>query len=237
MSIQIYSLQAAMVQDFSQDVLPGRLQTWQGNHLELPAEGTHFGFVYHGHPNLLRDSEDYRLHPGMYFCLPGGGQIGGVDSSGFVITSYNYRGMFSLGGALESTGRFAYIDGGTSSLLIPPVRLGDPCLNAIYFPPHRHQTLHTHPSYRIGLVIAGSGEAETSEGVTPLQPGMVFVIPTNSLHKFCTTDQPLTFVVFHPDSDAGLTHQNNPVLNRTMVEGMSAAQMPEIQTPMAFLRC
>jgi len=236
MSIQIYALEAAF-EDLSQDVLPATLQTWHGNHVELSSEGTHFGFVYHGHPNLMRVSEDYRLHPGMYFCLPGGGQIGGADSSGFVITNYNYRGMFSLGGAIEPVGHFAYIDGGTSSVLIPPLRLGDPCLNVIYFPPHRDQTLHTHPSYRIGLVIAGSGEAETPVGITPLQPGMIFVIPTNSLHKFRTTDQPLSFVVFHPDSDAGLTHQNNPVLNRTMIEGISAAQMPEIQTSMPFLHC
>ncbi len=235
MSLQIYNLHSAIV-ELSQETLPVKLQIWQGNQVKLASEATHFGFVYHGHPTLVRVNEDYRLHPGMYFCLPGGGQIGGVDSSGFVI-SLDYRGMFSLGGAIEPVGRFAYIDGGTSSVLIPPVRLGDPCLNVIYFPPHRDQTLHNHPSYRVGIIIAGSGEAETPEGITPLQPGMIFVIPTNSLHKFRTIDQPLIFVVFHPDSDAGLTHQNNPVLNRTMVEGISAAQIPEIQTCMEFLRC
>jgi hypothetical protein len=38
--------------------------------------------------------------------------------------------------------------------------------------------------------------------------------------------------VFHPDSDTGFTHQNNPMLNRTMIGEISAADLPQIQTRM-----
>jgi AraC-like ligand binding domain len=176
----------------------------------------------------------YGLHPGMYFSLPHPGHLQGEQSSGIVITSLNYQGMFSLGGVIEAIGRFAYIDGGTTTLLIPPVILGDPCLHALYFPSDRHQTMHTHPSYRVGLILEGSGEAETPEGVIALQPGTVFVIPAHHRHKFRTTQNKLTFVVFHPDSDTGFTHRNHPMLNRTLIEGVSAAKLPELHTPLGW---
>ena len=200
------------------------------------------GFVYQGNPRLIRQPkkashtlqtkskvESYTLHPGMYFCLPNGGSIAG-ESSGMVISYCNYQGMFTIGGAIESTGRFAYIDGGTNSLLIPPIISGDPCLNALYFPSAVNQTFHTHPSYRIGLVVAGKGEIITPQTTEILAPGTLFFISTNCLHKFRTSNHNLTIVVFHPDSNMGFTHRNNPMLKRTMVDGISAAEIPQIQT-------
>lgn len=232
MTLKLYSIQHNSVEDLSQDTFPAILRTWQGGSLELPTTGTHFGFIHQGHPLLFRRwrTEHYRLHPWMYFCLPNQGYIEGQNSSGMVITCLNYQGMFSLGGAIEPTGRFAYIDGGTNSLLIPPIKLGDPCLNAMYFPPGVNQTLHTHPSYRIGIVVAGAGDVETPQVVRSLEPGTIFLIPANSLHKFRTHHNSLTVVVFHPDSDTGFTHQDNPMLKRTIVDGMSAAELPQIQT-------
>jgi hypothetical protein len=35
------------------------------------------------------------------------------------------------------------------------VRLGDPCLNGLWFPLGTRQTAHTHPSVRIGMVDDG----------------------------------------------------------------------------------
>ncbi len=166
----------------------------------------------------------------MYFCLPGAGKIDGEDSSGIVFTCLNFNGMFSLGGPIEPTGRLAYINGGTNSLLIPPLVLGDPCLNAMYFPAGINQTLHTHPSFRLGIVVAGSGSFETPETEICVEAGTIFIIPADCLHKFRTGESLLTVVVMHPDSDTGFTHQNNPMLNRTMVEGVSAANLPQIQT-------
>ena len=230
MTLKHYLLRHNLVEDLTQDQFPAILRTWQGSSLDLPATGTHFGFIYQGHPLLDRQcgKESYRLHPGMYFCLPNMGHIDGANSSGIIITCPQYGGMFSLGGAIEPTGRFTYIDGGTNSLLIPPVFLGDPCLNAMYFPPGIDQTMHTHPSYRIGIVVAGDGEIETPQTVKSLKPSTLFLISANCLHKFRTYENSLTVVVFHPDSDTGFTDRNNPMLKRTIVNGVSAAELPQI---------
>lgn len=205
---------------------------WNEERLQLPNTGTHFGFVCSGNPILYRNtgSQEYRLHPGMYFSLPGDGWIGSNDSSGFVVTCPAFRGVFLIGGAIESTGRLGYVNEGTDSVLIPPLMQGDPCLNALYFPPGVDQIAHTHPSYRMVMVIEGSGECETPDGITLLQPGVALFIPANYLHRFRTTEDKLTVICFHPDSEVGFTHANHPMLKRTMIGGVSASQLPEIQT-------
>lgn len=211
------------------------LTTWQDEVLVLPEAETHYAYVYQGCPILSRNQggQTFPLYPGMYFCLPGGGQIGGMGSYGIVVSSPTDEGMFTIGGPVEPEGRFAYIDGGTNSVLIAPSYLGNPCLNALYFPPKCDQTMHTHSSCRIGIVLEGFAEAETPESMAQMAPGTVFVIPANSLHKFRTQHHSISFVMFHPDSDIGFTHHNNPMLNRTIVDGISAAQLPQIQTPIA----
>lgn len=229
--MEVYSIQ----QPLHIAIDPGlKLITWQGDRINLAEDCTHWGFVYQGKAELYRQQEaqTFLLYPGMYFCLPGGGSIGHTDSCGVVISCLQTQGMFSLGGPVEPKGRFAYIDGGMNSLLIPPVYAGDPCLNALYFPPHCNQTMHTHPSCRIGVVLGGGGEVITPDRSIPLQPGTLFYIQPHSLHKFRTGKSGIFFVVFHPDSDIGFSHQNNPMLNRTIVTGVSAANIPEIQTPL-----
>ena len=230
MGLQVYSIKPDLCFDLSGDRYSS-IKTWQNNSLKLTSEGTHFGFVYQGHPTIIRSNgEHYRLHPGMYFALPGGGLIEGLNSSGIIINCPQYQGMFTLGGAIEDRGRFAYIDGGTNSLLIPPLMLGDPCLNAMYFPPGTDQTFHTHPSYRIGLVVAGKCGIETQQETCTLQSGDIFAIAANHPHKFYTYSDSLTIVVFHPDSDVGFTHHQNPMLEKTIVNGVKASNIPQIQT-------
>jgi mannose-6-phosphate isomerase-like protein (cupin superfamily) len=207
-------------------------QGWLNKPLYLTSPATHFGFVYQGNPTLYRNQgeQEYKLYPGMYFSLPGEGWVGGKDSSGIVITIPKFSGTFSIGGPIEEQGRFAYINGGTDSLLIPPLMVGAPCLNALYFPTKVDQTWHTHPSYRLGMVVSGQGKCETPEGTINLVPGLIIGIPAEEKHKFRTTSENLILVVFHPDSDVGFTHQNHPMLNRTIVSGLSASQLPIIQT-------
>lgn len=239
MTLAFYSVQIPAIVTLGPEGYPGLVQTWQGGTVELSAPGTHVGFIYQGSPTLSRGrgensaqrSQSFELSEGMYFCLPGAGQLAGPHGSAVIITCPTYRGMFSLGGPLESYGRLAYINGGTSSLLIPPVLMGDPCLNAMYFPAGVEQTMHTHPSDRLGLVVAGAGIVETPDSTNPIAPGNIFWISAHQLHCFCTQNSPLTIVVFHPDSEGGFTHRDNPMLQRTLVEGVSAAALPAIQTP------
>jgi len=113
------------------------------------------------------------------------------------------------------TGDLSYIDGCSNTNLINPPRNGDPCMNYLYFPPAVSQQFHTHPSVRIGLVVAGSGIACVPEGEIPLTPGKCFYLDRHALHRFKTTSDSLSIVVFHPDSDDGPRDEANPMKTRT----------------------
>jgi quercetin dioxygenase-like cupin family protein len=192
--------------------------------------GTHFGYVHEGQPILLVDGRVFHLHPGMYFSVPGAFRLLG-NGRGIVITRENWRGFFYIGGPAEHTGRLKYIDGCTDSLLIPPVRLGDPCLNLLYFPAGIDQTQHTHPSDRIGMILSGRGQCITPDGTVDLVPGMIFCIHTGGLHSFRTPyGEDMRVLAYHPDSDFGPTDEKHPMINRTIVNGVSASEIEEIRT-------
>ena len=216
-----YRLGDGMLEDLSKDEFPTRLSSWDSSALTLGETGTHFGFVYSGAAELSCASGAFVLSPGMYFSAPGAMRICG--GSGIVITRLGYRGLFQLGGPVEDRGRLRYIDGCTDSLLISPVMRGDPCLNLLHFPRHTRQTAHTHPSIRVGLVIRGAGECVTPAEHVALEPGRAFVIRAGCLHSFHTQDSELLVAAYHPDSDFGPTHENHPMINRTIVRTPSSA--------------
>jgi hypothetical protein len=151
----------------------------------------------------------------MYFAVPG--ELHVQQGTGIVVTRLGYHGFFHLGGPIEPVGRLRYIDGCTDSLLIAPVLRGDPCLNLLHLPPGTRQTPHTHPSVRIGLVVRGAGRCVTPAGSVALVPGLAFIIRASALHCFHTQDEPLVVLAYHPDSDFGPTHDDHPMINRTVV--------------------
>jgi len=193
---------------------------------------TCFGFVYQGKIRLITESgREFNLDPGMYFCLSEPFRIISLGfSQGIIIAQNNYQGQFLLGGPVEEKGRYCYIDGCSDSLLIPPVFLGDPCFNMLYFPAKITQTLHTHPSLRAGLIIKGTGVCELEQKEYELKPGLFFLLYPEVLHGFRTTESEMQLVVFHPDSDFGPTNTNHPMINRTIVNGIPASAIEKIQT-------
>jgi quercetin dioxygenase-like cupin family protein len=201
-------------------------------HLALDVEdayGTHFGFVHSGQGVLLHDGRVHQLYPGMYFSVPGRFSL--IGGQGIFVTRERWRGFFHVGGPAEWMGRLKYIDGCTDSLLIPPVKLGDPCLNLLYFPAGIDQTQHTHPSDRIGMILSGRGQCVTPDGEIDLVPGMIFCIHTGGLHSFRTPyGQDMRVLAYHPDSDFGPTDEKHPMINRTIVNGTSASEIEEIRT-------
>jgi hypothetical protein len=211
------------------DTFPSRLAGWRNNTLVLPADGTHFGYVHQDSATLETRAGTFELRKGMYFVAPHECRIDG-PGEGIVITSLGYYGMFSLGGPIEPAGRLRYIDGCTDSLLIPPPTLGDPCLNALYFPRSILQTDHTHPSIRIGLVAHGKGQCRTSEATYTLSAGLAFVIRADGLHSFSTTNDEMIIIAYHPDSDFGPTDNAHPMVNRTIVRGVPASELENIRT-------
>jgi quercetin dioxygenase-like cupin family protein len=154
-----------------------------------------------------------------YAVLPAVASVRG--GLGVAVVHRQHRGLFSVGGPVEHTGRLTYIDGCSDTVLVAPVVRGDPCLNLLVLPAGTRQTDHHHPSDRIGLVLSGhgtcvvGGPAERHE----LGPGVVFSLPAGATHRFETTTSALRLVAWHPDSDVGPTEDDHPMLNRTLRPG------------------
>ncbi|MFM7012786.1 MAG: cupin domain-containing protein [Betaproteobacteria bacterium] len=197
-------------------------------------KGTHYVFVLEG---TAYYNDVYPLSAGMYGCFTDGYLAGALDTLAVVVSNLNYNGLMQIGGRIEPTGRLRYIDGCSDTLLVPPVKKGDPCLNLLHFPTGIKQTMHTHPSMRIGVVARGYGVCHTPFGDTPLVPNQLFVIkPSNGrkedgldgkqhevgLHCFETHNREMQIIAYHPDSDWGATDEDHPMKNNTFIDGISA---------------
>ena len=115
-------------------------------------------------------------------------------------------------------GNLSYMDGGTNTTAVNPGRLGDPVINYVHFPAGMRQTLHTHPSHRVGMILRGRGLVELDDREFPLEPGDVFFMQRNVLHNFmCPHNEDVVLFVFAPDSGTGPTDEVNPLKIRTYV--------------------
>jgi quercetin dioxygenase-like cupin family protein len=115
-------------------------------------------------------------------------------------------------------GNLSYMDGGTNTTSVNPGRLGDPVINYVHFPAGMKQTLHTHPSHRVGMVLKGRGLVELDNGDFELNQGDVFFMQRNVLHNFmCPFNEDVVLFVFAPDSGTGPTDEVNPLKIRTYV--------------------
>ncbi len=223
---------------------------------ELNKGNSFFGYVYSGDATLTTSRGlTAQLNKNSYFSLSDGSFALSGAFKCALIEIFTDRGLYgktrynaydTIGGPIEATGRLKYIDGCTDSLLIPPVKKGDPCLNHLHFPTDIIQTAHTHPSHRLGLVVNGRGQCVTPFGNLPLEEGILFVIKEYDgkekaagldgglyeagTHKFDTQDSVMDVIAFHPDSDFGAEDENHPMINRTIVAGVSAKDIDNIKT-------
>ena len=234
-----------------------------GQGAEIKKDCSYYGYVYDGSILIQKDNTpNLQLENGMYFSMEAPFNIYTFSlKSNLVLIEVlhtkgvypktNFRAMTTIGGKIEEKGRLKYIDGCTDSLLIPPVKMGDPCFNHLSFPSNIDQTQHTHPTHRIGIVANGNGRCITPFGILPLVQGMIFVIKAwdgktynkgldgkdypNGQHSFETKEDGMNVVAFHPDSDFGATDINHPMINRTLVtnekgELVSAGTIESIRT-------
>jgi len=210
-----FDWQNGLLHNLEDDAFPANFYAWKETGLNLQNQATYFGFVAQGSAQLTTENGTFKLQKGMYFAVPSTVKIEG--GQGILIEQLNYQGLFQIGGQIEDKGRLNYIDGCTDTLLIAPPILGDPCLNLLHIPANIFQTQHTHPSFRIGIIARGTGHCITPDGEHPLHSGLIFIIPTNLKHSFRTKDDDLLVVAYHPDSDFGPTHENHPMINRTIL--------------------
>jgi quercetin dioxygenase-like cupin family protein len=201
--------------------------------LQLPDQCTHFGMVVAGRIQLAHPERTRVLEEGDFFSITGRATVESSSGLGMITSAFGYNGLNVFGGPIEPKGRLRYIDGCTDTLLVPPVRKGDACLNHLHFPNGIVQTPHTHPSIRSGIVYRGQGVCvlPQQEEPVPLIPGYAFIIETNAVHSFNTDDRSMDVIAFHPDSDTGMTDEDHPMINRTIVEGVSARNLERIRTP------
>ncbi len=180
-----------------------------------------YGYSF-GSSTVTIGSKTYQLEHNQYFSLFVDDTSVDITASHqlFLVVKLGYKCQNNIGWA-EEKGRLSYIDGCTDSLLIYPPRMGDPSLNLLYFPPGISQTKHTHPSIRMGCVIAGHGAGDSWHGETQTSHDLVmganFCLEENELHRFRTTDSSMTVIAWHPDGDWGPTDHNHTMLNRTYI--------------------
>jgi hypothetical protein len=222
---------------------------------EPSPENSHYVFVYEGEAVLnikenlicvLPKDSSFSHHGTYALCGTFKAVVIEVLVDKGIYAQEKFTAMTMISGVVEEIGRLKYIDGCTDSLLIPPVKKGNPCLNHLHFPKETKQTPHTHPSHRIGLVIRGSGECVTPFGNLPLKTGCIFIIKEyngsemsigldgkmheDGTHKFDTEKESMDVIAFHPDSDFGAEDTFHPMINRTIVTGVSANKLDDIQT-------
>lgn len=182
----------------------------------IPSDGACYGFVAAGRAQISDPYVDWYLRAGQWFVTPTGCRLDFAGESRVVVAQkLTHRALSAAGGPVEARGRLRYIDGCSDTLLAPPARRGDPCLNLLHFPPGIEQTFHEHPSVRAGVVARGSGWCETPEGRSPLVAGLIFSIPAGGTHRFVTDERAMDVIAYHPDSDWGPTDEEHPMLNRT----------------------
>lgn len=196
------------------------------------------GYCNKGSLTITTDDHTARfIMPGDWFSVkgaekvyPGEGQE--TEAIIFQVEGYDYA---TAQGEVENAGRLRYIDGCRDTLLHGPMVKGDPCINALYMPNGVHQTMHTHPSVRAGFIIHGGGVfCENENEKIKLESSSIFYLPADSLHKFRSDlsdgDAKMMLVAFHPDSDFGPSDEEHPMKNRTIVDGVSAKDIPGVWT-------
>jgi hypothetical protein len=182
-SFSSFDWQNGLLYDYSANKFPTRVHALVGkNKFHFSATSTYFLFSFSGHA-VINDV----FHLPQYFYGSATGKDHFIEGSNqskvLIVERIGTVGLFTLGGPIEKTGRLKYIDGCTDSLLVPPIKLGDACLNHLHFPENINQTMHTHPSMRIGLVTKGNGECVTPFGNVALYPGQIFIIHEDTGNK------------------------------------------------------
>lgn len=242
-SFKSFEWKNGLLFDHSDSEYPTRLHALVGDGtFTFSAGSTYFIYQLSG---LSFINADVPLKSGQFACCTDADVYinGDGHARAIIVERIGTHAMFNLGGPIEATGRLKYIDGCTDSLLIAPWKYGEACLNHLHFPQYINQTPHTHPSIRVGVVARGYGECITPFGNIPLTEGTVFaILPEGKTmvyegkkvvagtHSFRTFDSTMDVIAYHPDSDFGPKDEEHPMINRTIVGGVSAKELNEIRT-------
>lgn len=186
-----------------------------------PASCAYYGFVF-GKAKLCSTAVDGEIKYSVFSAQRPVVEVADY-STAVVIQRFGFK-PIEMVTRPELIGRLSYIDGCSDTILIPPPRNGDPCLNHLHFPVGIVQTQHTHPTIRMGIVVDGHGHAYCDDPHNSweieLRPGMLFMLPAFARHSFRTdkSGSEMDIIAYHPDSSGGPTDENHPMLNRTYIK-------------------
>ena len=213
--MQVKAFEAGLTLDYIQTMYPSRLICIEREtNLDRPGS-QYFGYVAKGNVKIQRPGlEPIPLSQGMYFTAPSELK---VQAQGALVVweRLGYQGLFMVGGPVESSGRLTYIDNCSTTMIAPPARALDPVLNLLCFPKKTQQTMHIHPTIRLGYVSEGQGEFITPGKTMELREGLVFAIPEKTPHCFHTQDSTMSVIAYHAESHIGPTDEQHPMLNQT----------------------
>lgn len=211
--------------DFTDHEHPSIVQWKHDSALFLDDEkSTSYFYVTKGTIHVKTGNSSFDLNEGWFGSLVGKAVLEGSGNA-LVSTRKNYQGINQIGGPIEHKGRLQYINGCSSTLLLSAMKLGDPCFNFLHVPQNVDQTAHTHPTLRVGYVVSGNGIVKLDDGTIDLRPDLMFCLLPDALHSFHTANDELRIVIYHPDSDFGPSDEAHPMLNRTIVNGVSATEL------------
>jgi hypothetical protein len=199
--------------DFTHHDYPTHVQ-WKdrSSPVQLTETGTHFIFCTADSVTIKNGRKAYILDKDCYASITGAAVVEGTGTA-LISSRVGYQGMNSMGGPIEELGRLKYINGCSSTVLIAPLKKGDPCYNFLHIPPGARQAVHTHPTLRVCYVV---------EGKCFVTAGQFICIPAHVEHSFYTGEESMRIVVYHPDSEVGPSDEEHPMLNRTLVAGVPA---------------
>jgi|DEB0MinimDraft_6_1074348.scaffolds.fasta_scaffold02358_11 quercetin dioxygenase-like cupin family protein len=202
------------------------VQVWKGQYEEV-SEGwqDHNSYVMGKSCNFRSNNSGWSIKDSNFAASVNSGFQAETLDEDSTLVNIKYYGLgmnderLFVPNARGVTGNLSYMDGGTNTTAVNPGRLGLPVINYVHFPKGMQQTLHTHPSQRIGLILSGSGQIELDNNeVFPINRGDVWVMERNVLHNFmCNKGEDVTLFVFAPDSGTGPTDEVNPLKVRTYV--------------------
>ncbi len=201
--------------DASQSMYPSRLHLLESARTFDDIATTVYGVVVTGRATVRTAGIVAQLEAGSFFALPGPCEVDARESV-MIVERIGHRAIPCIG-RIENRGRLVYIDGCSDTILCAPARLGDPVLNHLHFPARTEQSIHVHPTRRLGVVVRGRGTAFGVGWTETLEPGVAFSIEEHERHAFRTQGESMDVVAFHPDSDWGPTDAAHPMLNRTYV--------------------
>lgn len=142
-----------------------------------------------------------------------------VESAVFGVMIYGYT-PFNRTCEINTWTTLPYVNGCSTTELLPPIRKGDPTFQLLYIPPHSaEQVHHIHSTARIVYVWKGSGRSIIGQSgkykIVDLKEGTVLLLNKMIPHHFETDSEELVVLPLHIFSSVGKSELDHPMFNGT----------------------